>query len=124
MKSPLCAAWFARGGNASYFPALLFARVGAEAPRYPRPLLWLPPLGEPGAFLSRAAPHLRLGFSALPDGSRRPEDWPGKAGHDGRQWDLGYFSTKSRANALMAPITSRTARWRGLSWRKTTANLR
>jgi len=50
MKPTRCAAWLAPGGNASYFPALLFARVGAEDPRYPRPLPWLPPLGEPGAF--------------------------------------------------------------------------
>ena len=50
MKPTRCAAWLVSGGNASYFPALLFARVGAEDPRYPRPLLWLPPLGEPGAF--------------------------------------------------------------------------
>ena len=62
MKPTRCAAWFAPGGNASYFPALLFARVGAEDPRYPRPLQWQLPLREPGAFLGLAATHLRLGF--------------------------------------------------------------
>ena len=101
MKPTRCAAWLVSGGNASYFPALLFARVGAEDPRYPRPLLWLPPLGEPGAFSTLPRASCALGQS-----------------------DLGYFSTKSRANALMAVSTSRRARWRGLSWRKTTANLR
>jgi hypothetical protein len=61
MKPTLCAAWFAPGGNASYFPALLFARVGAEDPRYPRPLPWQLPLREPGAFFGLAATNLRLG---------------------------------------------------------------
>jgi hypothetical protein len=53
------AAWFAPGGNASYLPALLFARVGAEDPRYPRPLRWLLPFGGPGVFFSVAATDLR-----------------------------------------------------------------
>ena len=81
MKPTRCAAWFAPGGNASYFPALLFARVGAEDPRYPRPLPWQLPLREPGAFFrphrDQSAPWL---FRARPDGSRRPDEWPRKAG--------------------------------------------
>ena len=56
MKPTLCAAWFAPGGNASYFPALLFARVGAEDPRYPRPLLWLLPLRSRGLFSASPRP--------------------------------------------------------------------
>ena len=50
MKPTRRAAWFAPGGNASYFPALLFARVGAEDPRYPRSLPWPLPLKGAGGF--------------------------------------------------------------------------
>src|SRR6266853_1817718 len=139
MKPTRCAAWFAPGGNASYFPALLFARVGAEDPRYPRPLPWLLPLREPGAFFrphrDQSAPWL---FRARPGGSivgwaKRsvPTKGHGLVGTARKSAPLptllqvlSYFSAKSRANALMAPSTSRSARWRGLSWRKTTANLR
>jgi hypothetical protein len=35
MKLARRAAWSRTGGNASYVPALLSARVGAEDPRYP-----------------------------------------------------------------------------------------
>lgn len=48
MKPTRCAAWFAPDGNASYFPALLFARVGAEDPRYPRASPVATRRGEPG----------------------------------------------------------------------------
>jgi hypothetical protein len=96
MKPTRCAAWLAPGGNASYFPALLFARVGAEDPRYPRPL--------PVATATRGAGGIfSISPRAICVAGATPVNFP------------SYFSTKSRANALMAPITSRSARWRGLS---------
>jgi hypothetical protein len=51
------------GGNASYFPALLSARVGAEDPRYPRLPCGCRHAGSRGHFFSLAATHLCLGFS-------------------------------------------------------------
>src|SRR5262249_15410954 len=53
MKLARRAAWFAPGGERKLLSCVMFARVGAEGPRYPRRLRWLLPFGEPGAFFRR-----------------------------------------------------------------------
>jgi len=86
MKPTRRAAWFAPGGNASYFPALLFARVGAEDPRYPRSLPWLPPLGEPGAFFGLAATICALEHFCIR--LTLPVSLPGLTGQSSIPWSV------------------------------------